>query len=199
LQEAQAALEKEVASLTDKLATEAKCREGAEQQASDIGQERRQLEAQLAANNQTQAQLRHELEQSQKQLDVEREHSIQSLDSQVRERQADVDRLESLLQSEIAQRRREQSQAESLEKQAAVLTGQIAEKVDEQQRWRQRESELEQCIRHQNDQLANSAAAAGSQEEELNSLRSTIDDLQVIQVALCAQVRKLTSQRHKCY
>jgi len=122
------------------------------------------------------------------------ENSIQSLDSQVRERQGDVDRLESLLQSEIAQRRREQSQAESLEKQIAELTNQLAEKVAEQQRWLQHESELEQSNRRQEDQLVNSAAAARSLEQELNRLRSTTDDLRVIQAALCAQVRELTSQ-----
>jgi hypothetical protein len=74
------------------------------------------------------------------------------------------------------------------------LTGQLAKSVAEQQRWLQRESELEQCNRRQEDQLVNSAAAARNQEEELNSQRSTIDDLRVIQAALCAQVRELTIQ-----
>jgi chromosome segregation ATPase len=123
-----------------------------------------------------------------------RENSIRALESQVRKQQAEVNRLESLLQSEIDQCRREQAQAEALEKQTAELSEQLAGKVAEQQRWLQREAELEQFVRTQKDQLANSAAAATIQEVELGSLKKTADDLRVIQAALCTQVRDLTTQ-----
>jgi chromosome segregation ATPase len=122
------------------------------------------------------------------------EDSIRCLDSKVRQHQGEVDKLGALLQSEIAQRRREHSQVEALEKQAAELTGQLAEKVAEQQRWHQRESELEQRVRQQKEQLANTAAAATIQQVELNTLKSTVDDLRVIKSTLCAHVRELTAQ-----
>jgi hypothetical protein len=92
------------------------------------------------------------------------EKSIESLDSQVRERQGEINRLEALLKWEIAERQRELAQAKSLEKQAAELTSQLAENTAEQQRRQQHELELEQCICRQKDQLADSAAAATSQE-----------------------------------
>ena len=263
LQAAQAEVEQQVKRLTETLAEETNRRKGAEQHAAEIGQRRSELEAQLTDNKQAQTRLQHDLETSQKQLEVQRAHyiaeqsklesrtrefqaltnelaavrtgieeqslqrrklaekvveveraraelatqanaacdlvkaqenSIRSLDSQVQERKGEVDRLESLLQSEISQRRREQLQAETLEKQAAELADQLAEKVAEQQRWHQRESELEQSICRQKDQLANSAAAATIQEVELSNLRSTNDELHVIQSSLCARVRELTTQ-----
>jgi chromosome segregation ATPase len=128
-------------------------------------------------------------------LVVSHENAIRLLDSQVQERQEEVEKLGSLLHSEIAQRLREQLQIEALERRAAALAVQIAEKVAEQQRWRERESELEQRIRQQKDQLADSVAAASIQELELKRLKSANDDLQVIHSALCGQVRELTGQR----
>ena len=127
----------------------------------------------------------------------EREDSILSLDSQVRERQGEIARLGSLLESEIAQRRREHSQAEALEKQAAALSNQLAEKNAAEQKWHQRETELEHHIRQQKEQLADSAAASKKQELELKGLKRTLDDLQVIQSALCARVRELTAQQDR--
>ena len=122
------------------------------------------------------------------------EYSIRSLEVQVRERQGEVDRLESSLQSESAQRRREQLRVEALEQESATLNRQLAEQAAEQQRSHQRESELEQRLRRQTDQLAASEAVATSREAELKSLRSTIDDLRVIESALCSRVRELTCQ-----
>jgi len=116
------------------------------------------------------------------------------LDSEVQERQREVDRLESLLQSELAVSRREKSKVEALERQGTELTAKLTQKVDEHQRWHQRELELEQGILQQKDQLANSVAAAANQEVELNRLRSTTDDLLVIQSALCTRVRELTTK-----
>jgi chromosome segregation ATPase len=123
-----------------------------------------------------------------------REHSIRSLDSQVQERQAEVHKLGALLQSEIAQRRQEQSQIEALERKATELNGQLTEKIAEEQRWLQRELELGQRIGQQKDQLATSAAAAAIQEVELKTLRNTIEEMRVIQSALCARIREVNNQ-----
>lgn len=43
--------------------------------------------------------------------------------------------------------------------------------------------------------LVNAFAAATTQELEINRLKSTMDDMQVIQSALCAQVREMTARR----
>jgi chromosome segregation ATPase len=123
------------------------------------------------------------------------EDSIRSLDGRVQERQGEIGKLKSSLQSEIALRRKEQSEAELLAKQVAELNTQLAEKVAEQQVWHKRESELELRIRQQNDDLANSFAAASNQEMDLGRLRSMLDDMQIIQSALCAQVRELIALR----
>jgi len=102
--------------------------------------------------------------------------------------------LESSLQSEIVQRRREQSRVEALEKEAAELTARLGEKVAEEQRGREREAELEYRIRRLKDEATQSSAALAAQETELNRLKSTIDDLRVIESALCARVREITAQ-----
>ena len=64
-------VDEQVKSLTQALAAETKRSETAEQQASEIGQRRGALEAELAASNQTQAQLRDQLTQQQQKLDAQ--------------------------------------------------------------------------------------------------------------------------------
>jgi hypothetical protein len=84
-------------------------------------------------------------------------------------------------------------QAETLEKQAGELTNQLAKKLP-RQRLQQRESELEQCVRLQKGQLADLATTVVIREVELKKLKSSIDDLQVIQSALRAAA-ELTGQQ----
>jgi hypothetical protein len=123
------------------------------------------------------------------------EDFIRALDLKIRERQGEIARLGALLQSEMVQRQLEQSEIEALELQAAELSDDLLEKIVEQQRFQHRESELEQYLQLQKDQLANSAAIVTIQEAELKNLKATIDDLRVIQSALCARVRELTNQQ----
>jgi chromosome segregation ATPase len=126
-------------------------------------QQRSKLEAEVARNQQAQAQLRHDLDELQKQFEAQRANYIA-----------------------------EQSKLEARSRESEALAQ--AQRIAEQQRWHQRELELEQGIRQQQDQLANSASAAAIQEVEFNRLRSANDDLRVIQSALCARVRELTAQ-----
>src|SRR5262249_8130684 len=107
----------------------------------------------------------------------------------------EVSRLESLLQTEIVQRREENARADALEQQAAELTNRLSEKIAEQQRWRQRESELLRNIRRRPSALGDSAAAAKNSDRELQSLRGTIEDLRAIQAELRTELRQVTSQR----
>jgi chromosome segregation ATPase len=177
---------KELEAVTNQLAS-------AQSRIQEESQQRRKLVEKLVEVEYAKAELCAQADAA-RSFAASQENSIRLLDSQVRERQAEVDRLGAVLQSEIAQRRQEQSRVQALDKQATELTEQLAEKVAEQQRSHQRESELEECIRQQTNQLANSAAAATVREAQLNSLRSTVADLRVIQSALCAQVRELTTQ-----
>jgi chromosome segregation ATPase len=128
-------------------------------------------------------------------LAASQEETIRSLEARARERQAEVDRIGSLLNAEIDRRRQEQSQAEALAKQVSELSARLADLLAGQQLWQQREAELQQRLRQQKDELDKSAAAASIQQTELSGLKNTIDDLQIIQSALCAQVRSLVAQR----
>ena len=79
------------ASLTEALAEETKRREGAEQQAGEIGQRRSELEAELAENKQAQARLRQQLEEVQRQLQALKENYIAErsrLEARMKELQA---------------------------------------------------------------------------------------------------------------
>jgi chromosome segregation ATPase len=122
------------------------------------------------------------------------ENAIQLRDLQLRERQEQIDRLETSLQSESAQRRDAESRIETLEKELTELTARMAEKVAEQQRLQQREAELQHQIRRQTAELAQSSAAAASQQIELNRLSTRIADLEIVESALCARVRDITAQ-----
>jgi hypothetical protein len=105
-----------------------------------------------------------------------------------------VGRLGSLLQTEIANYRREQEQVTTLERQVGELTGQLAEKVAAQQRWQQSKAELEHDLGRHRAQLTEAATAATNQELELKRLRLANEELHIIQSALCARVRELTTQ-----
>jgi len=123
------------------------------------------------------------------------ENSIRSLESHVRDCQTDAERLQSLLRSETAQREQEQARVAALSRQATELNAQLTEKAAEQQRSQQRESELNDCIRRQEEELGSSKITAANLEAELKTLRSVLDDMNIIQSALCARVRELTSQQ----
>jgi chromosome segregation ATPase len=175
LQTAQIELQQQIKQLSDGLAEETKRRETAEKQVNGNSEQQRALQAEQLKNT----------------------FAIQQLEAELQDRKGEVVRLKSLLQSESAQRRQEQSQAQALESHAAKLNEQLGNKVAQEQKWQERQAELEQCNRRQKEQLAHSAAAAIAQEVELNSLRITLDDMRVIQSALCARVRDLTVQQEK--
>ena len=155
--------------------------------------QRRKLAEMLVEAGSARAELARQADAS-RDIATTRENAIRSLDSQVQEHRAEVDRLESLLKSEIARRRREHSQAVALNEQNAELTDRLAEKAAAEQVWRQRESELERSIRGQKDQIANAAAAALVHEAEINDSNGKIGEFRLLQSALCAQVRELTAR-----
>jgi chromosome segregation ATPase len=127
------------------------------------------------------------------------ENSIRSQESQIQERRSQVERLEASLQSEIALRQKEKAEAEALATRLDGLSSQLAQKIADQEAWHRRESELEQCLRRQKEDLANSVKASTKRQMELRCLWSTLEDMKVIQSALCAQVRDLTHQRDTAF
>jgi chromosome segregation ATPase len=122
------------------------------------------------------------------------ENLIRALEANVRRRQEDIHGLKSLLESEILQRRVAQSRVETLEKQSTDLSTQLSEKAAAEQGWHQRESELERGLRQQTAQLADSSALSRSLQLEISQLKSALDDLRVVESALCARVRELTNR-----
>jgi hypothetical protein len=122
------------------------------------------------------------------------ESSIRSLEARAREREVEVNRLQTLLDAETTRRRETGSHAETLESQIADLTTLLAEKVAELQRCSDRESELQLCVRRNKEQLEKSAAVTIDQELEIKRLNNAIEDLRVAESALCARVRELTNQ-----
>ena len=78
---------------------------------------------------------------------------------------------------------------------AAVRAAVQAQRAAESQAWQQRESELKQLVRQQGEDLVTSAAAATCQKQELDSLKAAHDYMRIIQSALCARIRELTSHQ----
>jgi myosin heavy subunit len=174
-----------------------------EERASDLAEVRSKLEEEssrcrkladlIASSDHANTQLTTEVRAA-RDLITRHENSIQSLERQFQDRQAEIERLGSLLQSETAHNHTQQSLVQRLEKLTGELTSQLSRKVREQQEWQQRESELQSLMRRQKDQLAASAAAAVIQEAELKNLKAELEEQRVLRSVLCARVRELTAQ-----
>src|SRR5208283_4143821 len=82
--------------------------------------------------------------------------------------------------------------------QVQSLTQSLAAESDRraaaEQVWTGRESELQNRIRTQQDQIAQSGATLAIQETEIKNAREKIEELQLLQSALCARVQALTEQ-----
>jgi hypothetical protein len=117
--------------------------------------------------------------------------SIQSLESQLKQRRAEIEHAERLLRAMTAEQRRVQLQAEDLGAQLHESSERLAEKIGAEQSWRQREAELEGCVRKQQDQIGSSGATISLRELELRNSKEEIAKQHAIRSALCAKVRKL--------
>jgi hypothetical protein len=117
--------------------------------------------------------------------------SIQSLESQLQQRRAEIEQAERLLRAMTAEQRRVQLQAEDLRAQLCESSERLAEKVAAEQSWKQHEAELEGCVRKHRDQIGNSVATISMQEVEIRNTRQKLAEQRVIQSALCAKIRKL--------
>jgi chromosome segregation ATPase len=90
-----------------------------------------------------------------------------------------------------AEQRRVQLHAEDLRAQLHDSSERLAEKIGTEQSWKQREAELEGCVRKQQDQIGSSGATIALRELELRNSKEEIAKQNAIRSALCAKVRKL--------
>jgi multidrug efflux pump subunit AcrA (membrane-fusion protein) len=168
LESAKVELEQRLKQLTEMLAGEAQRRETAEGRIGELDRRRTELEAELSNNQQSLGAARSSLLEAQRQLELQR---------------ADFTAL--------------RSEAGALEKRAEELKAQLAGRMAEEHRLRLREAELEQCIRLQKDQLAAWSAADAAQKADLQRLQATIEELRIVQTALCLRVRDLTAEQER--
>jgi hypothetical protein len=82
-----------------------------------------------------------------------------------------------------------------LETRTAELAAVRSRSESEAQRWQKLEAELQQCIGHQTNQLSSAAAVANSKQLEIEQLQSRIEDMQIIQSALCTRIRELNARQ----
>jgi chromosome segregation ATPase len=178
-----AGVTEQVRSLTESLAGETGRRSAAEKQVSELVAHRTGLEQELAERMQAQTKLRAELAEQVQAREVE----LGNLAARTNELEATHAALAELKTRHAGVTEQVRLLTESL----AVETGRHAAAA---QVWTGRESELQSCLRTQQDQLATSGTTLANQEAEIKNARKKIEDLQVFQSALCAKVQALTEQ-----
>ncbi len=152
-----------------------------------------QMAEQIAKSEQTRTELNNELNVV-RELSFTREAAIRALEIELQQRRGKYERLDALFQGEVMLRRRLETQLESVQSQLTEAFNELALKAATEQRLTGRESELQNCIRKQQDDLAKSGATLASQEAEIRQSRTKIEELQMLQSALCAKVQDLTEQ-----
>src|SRR5262249_40310208 len=124
LQAAHTAVGQKVAALTEALARETRLREDAEHHANEIGKHRAELETELAQNKATQAELREQLETSQKQLQSQQQSSgaeQSKLEARIKELDAAQTALEQKVVSLTESLGEETKRKQGVEQQASDL------------------------------------------------------------------------------
>jgi len=157
-------------------------------------EQRRKLAAQLAQAEESQSHWKSQAASAQEQLACQAQ-TIEALKTQSKASQGEVSRLESLIQDEAAQRRHARQQAEALQRQVSELTAQLASKTASEQDLRQREAQLESALAIQKEHFNNVSNNAAVLETKLTLARQRVEELELLQTALCARVRELTAQQ----
>jgi hypothetical protein len=99
------------------------------------------------------------------------------------------------LQAETVRREQEEAKVADLTQRNAQLAETIAAETAEHERTLRREAELKHSLQERDQQLGESQAVTAKLESELKKLRMTLDDMNIIQSALCDKVRHLTAQQ----
>ena len=202
---------KEVQALAESLKIESGRRAVAEKQAAEVAAQRAELERELAQRMQAQERLRAELaeqfvESERVRVEFEnqviaarglastRETTVRALELELQQRSGGYERLDKTLQTEVAHRRRLESQLESVQSQLAEAASQLARNLAADQVRTRRESELQSCTRSQQDEIAKAGETLRIQEAAIKNAREKMAELQVVQSALCAKVQELTGK-----
>jgi chromosome segregation ATPase len=86
-----------------------------------------------------------------------------------------------------------QLQCESRQATLNELSNQLKEKAAAEEAWGRRAAEFQSCVHKLHEQMADSAATIATQAAEIRRAKGKIEELLVIQSALCAKVQELTA------
>jgi chromosome segregation ATPase len=152
-----------------------------------------QMAGQMAQSEQARAELDQQLNVA-RELSATRETAIRSLELELQKRRAEQQRLDGLLQTEVTQRSRLETQIETIQVQLDETSSHLAKKCADEQVWLGRESELQGRIRNQQDELAKSGATLTRQETEIQQARVKLEEFEMQRSALIGKVQSLTGQ-----
>jgi chromosome segregation ATPase len=155
--------------------------------------QRRKLAAQLADAEASLSNWRSQAESAQEQL-ARQAQSIETLKAQSKSGRDEISKLESLLQDEVAQKRHVRQQAEALQRRVSELTAELSSKTAAEQDLRQREAQLESALAIQKDHFNYASNRTVILESKLTVAQRRVEELELIQTALCARVKELTAQ-----
>jgi DNA-binding response OmpR family regulator len=153
----------------------------------------KEMAGHIAESEQARAELGKKLNAA-RELSSTQEADIRALEIELQQRRGEHERLDALYQVELAQRRRLETQIESIQSKLDEASSLLAQKCAAEQTWLVRESELQSSLRNQQDEIAKSSATLAIQEAEIKKSREQIEEMQVLQSALCAKVQDLTQQ-----
>ena len=162
-------------------------------QASSDALRQKELAGQIAESEKARVEIGKQLSAAQE-LSTTRESAIRALEVELQQRHGEHERLDAIFQTELAHRRRLETQIESIQSKLDEASNHLAKKCAAEEAWLARESELQDSIRNQQDEIVKSGATMAAQEAEIKNARGKIEESQVLQSALCAKVQDLTGQ-----
>jgi chromosome segregation ATPase len=186
-------LASELAGLQEQLNTASAELKNFRQRADVEALRRAQMAEQIVESEKVRAELGEKLNAA-RALSSTLEAAIHKLEIELQQSQDAHERLGISLQAEVTHGRRLETQIESVQSQLADATNQLAQKGAAETVWLGRQSELQSCVRSQQGDLAKSGASLAIQDVELKNARGKMEELQMLQSALCAKVRALTKQ-----
>ena len=170
-------------SLAESLKAESGRREVAEKQLVELNARRVELEQEIARRAQEQEQLRIQL------AEQVQTHKVEVANLAARTKELEATRVE--LAEWQARHTDATAQVRSL---TASLATEASRREAAEQVWLGREAELQNHLRTQEGELAKSSVRLAGQAVEIKNARQMIEELQVLQSALCNKIQNLTSQ-----
>ncbi len=156
----------------------------------------KQMAGQMAESEQARTELGRQLSAA-SELAATRAATLQALEGELQQRRGELERLEARLEAELAQHRRLETKAEAIQAQLNDVSGQLARKTAAEQVWLGRESELQNRLRTQQDEMAKAVTNLAAREQEIKRSGEQLEEMRVAQSALCAKVEEITEQARK--